>query len=831
MAVGQNAFKIDLVHSGPSASGSNGPTTAALLADAPPSPSITGGISGFVAALRSLKAWCGNPSLQILARRSSVPRSTLADAIDLDRRTLPRLDVVTAFVTACGLAGDQLAPWQRTWKELQQADVAAPAPPAAVETGDRQPAGRNFLPGDIADFTGRTQEIAAVVHALTGANARPVVTISAIDGMAGVGKTALAVHATHMVAPVFPDGQLFLDLHGYTPGREPLEPGTALESLLGQLGIDAARIPRTLEGKSAMWRAETSGRRAVVLLDNAANVDQVRPLLPGGPCPVLITSRRRLVGLEGADILSMKVMSMAEATELFDRVAGAQRVAGQEDAVALAVGLCGFLPLAIRIAAARLRHRPAWTVNDLVARLRDQQRRLSELSSSHQAVAAAFTISFQQLDDRARTMFRLLGLHPGPDVDVPAAASLAGCTLDRAEGALEELLDAHLLDQQTLGRYTFHDLLRAYAASQIKDQEPDAVRSAATSRMIEHYLHSAHNAGALTYATHPSWPRLTLPEPDPSVTPVGFTGREQALAWYAKEHPVVIAVIARAAADGYDSQTWQLAGVLVAYLLQAGLWREWLTVNQTALAAAERAGDERGQAYAHHWLGQLYRSEDDRTRAKEHLHRALDLFTAVGNDALAGETMLDIALTVGEELRFTDAVEFSRRGLAMFRAIGNAIGEGRALNSIGWYLCQMGAYEQALPYCEQALALSRATNSPHVEATTLGSIALIHYCMGNYRQALPYYTQALAARRAKGDYFLQADVMTKLGDTHLALGEAATAKDLWTQALTILDNLQHRDAEGVRTRLRDLEAAAALLRISSASAGMAAAWAGQGSAG
>jgi tetratricopeptide (TPR) repeat protein len=578
----------------------------------------------------------------------------------------------------------------------------------------------------------------------------------------------------------------------------------ALDGLLTQLGVDANRLQRSLDGKAALWRAETAGRKAVVLLDNAASVEQVRPLLPGGSCPVLITSRRRLVGLEGADTLSMNVMSLDESIELFGRIAGDGRVADQEGAVAIAVGLCGYLPLAIRIAAARLRHRPAWTVADLVDRLRDEQRRLSELSSSHQAVAAAFGISFQQLDDRARGMFRLLGLHPGPDVDVAAAASLAGCSPDCAEGVLEELLDAHLLDQQRLGRYTFHDLLRAYAASQAKYQDPDVVR-AATSRMIEHYLHSAHHAGARSYAMHPCWPRLTLPRPGPDVSPVGFADREQALAWYAKEHQILVAVIARAADDGYDTQAWQLAGGVVAYLLQAGLWREWLAVNETALAAAVRSADVRGQAHAHHWLGQLHRSEGDHPRAHGHLQQALDLFTADCDDDFAAETMLDIALTFGEELRYTEAVDFSYRGLDMFRSIGNSVGEGRALNSLGWYLCKLGAYEPALIHCQRALTLARSNQNPHVEATTLGSIGLIHYSTGNYRQALLYYTQALEARRAKGDYFLQADVMTRLGDTHAALGEVATAKDLWVQALAILDKLAHRDAEGVRSRLRTVE--------------------------
>ena len=775
--------------------------------DEPPAPEPEGGVTGYVAALRSLKIWAGNPTFQVLARRSKVPRSTLADALDPGRRTLPRLEVVTALTTACGLPHEHVLQWHRVWRQIQQSAIppdpasGAPAGPAAS-----QQAGRNFLPGDVADFTGRGEETAALLDAAHSGSVSRVVTISALDGMAGIGKTTLAVHVAHLLSATHRGGQLFVDLHGHTPGREPLDSSVALHRLLSQIGIDPGGIPHELEDRTALWRAETARRSAVVLLDNAATVDQVRPLLPGGDsCSVLITSRRRLVGLEGASILSVKVMSEADAVELFDRIAGPDRTRGQRDAVVEAVGLCGFLPLAIRIGATRLRHRPAWSVADLVARLRDQQKRLAELSSADLAVAAAFAISFQQLDERARGMFRLLGLHPGPDVDVAAAAALAGVPVDEAERLLEELLDAHLLDQHTVGRYTFHDLLRAFAAEKAANEETADGRAAATRRMIDYYVHSAYGAGALTYATHPTWPRLKLAEPSPGVTPVNLTDRQQALSWYGAEYHVLIAVITRAAADGFDSDAWQLAGALAGYLLQTGLWREWLAVNQTALAASERAGDRRGQAHAHHWLGQLYRSEGHHPPAHEQLRQALETFQALGESALVGQVLLDIALTYGEQARFPEAVEYSRRGLELFRSIGEPSGEGRALNSLGWYLSMLGDLAQALESCEQALQVARKGGANHVEASTLGSIGFIHYKMGNYPEALGYYWDALHARRMKGDYFLQSDVLTRLGDTHLAMGETAAARDLWQQALVILDDLAHRDAAGVRERLQKLD--------------------------
>jgi len=401
-------------------------------------------------------------------------------------------------------------------------------------------------------------------------------------------------------------------------------------------------------------------------------------------------------------------------------------------------------------------------------------------------------------------MFRLLGLHPGPDVDVPAAAALAGVQLDEAERLLEELLDAHLLDQHTAGRYTFHDLLRAFAAEKAATEETPDARTAATRRMIDHYMHSAHAAGILTYAGHPTWPGLKLPEPSAAITPVNLTDRQQALSWYAAEYPVLIGVIARAAAKGFDSDAWQLAGALVGYLLQAGLWREWLAVNQLSLAASERAGDRRGQAHAHHWLGQLHRSEGHHPPAHEHLRQALEMFQALGESAHAGQVLLDIALTYGEQARFPEAVDYSRRGLDLFRSIGEPGGQARALNSIGWYLSMLGDLTQALDSCEQALRLAREGHVQHVEAAALVGVGLVHYKLGNYAEALGYYWDALHARRMKGDYFLQADVLTRLGDTHLAMGDPAAARDLWQQALVILDDLAHRDAAGVRERLQGL---------------------------
>jgi tetratricopeptide (TPR) repeat protein len=289
------------------------------------------------------------------------------------------------------------------------------------------------------------------------------------------------------------------------------------------------------------------------------------------------------------------------------------------------------------------------------------------------------------------------------------------------------------------------------------------------------------------------------------VIPIALADRDHALSWYGVEYPVLIAVIVRAAAGGFNTEAWQLASVISCYLLQAGLWRELLAVNEVALTAGELGGDKKGQAHAHHWLGQLHRSEGRHAQAHEHLRRALEMFQARAEPPLVGQTLLDIALTYGEQASFPEAVEYSQRGLELFRSTQDRVGEGRALNSVGWYLCMLGEYAQALGYCEQALLLAREADSLHIEASTLDSIGFIHYSWGNYAEALHNYSQALHVRRVKGDYFLQAHALTMLGDTHRAMGEPAAAKELWQQALVILDNLAHRDAAGVRERLRGLE--------------------------
>ncbi|MFB9903149.1 AfsR/SARP family transcriptional regulator [Allokutzneria oryzae] len=412
-------------------------------------------------------------------------------------------------------------------------DLLRPAPSTVAPV-----APRSDLPGDVADFTGRADEVRQLLDA---ASAGATVVISAIDGMAGIGKTTLALRAAHQLADRYPDGQLFLNLHGHTEGRAPVEPATALASLLRAVGVPIEQIPDSVEERASRWRAELADREVLVVLDNAADAAQVRPLLPGAAGSLtLVTSRRRLVDLDTACSVSLDLLPPADAVTLFTRIAGQRRVAAEPDAVAEVARLCGYLPLALRIAAARLRTRPAWSVSHLASRLGDEQRRLAELSAGDRSVAAAFTLSYQHLTSAQQRLFRLLGLVPGPHWDAYLAAALTDTSVTEAEDGLEQLLDVHLLTQPAPGRYQFHDLLGEHARAVAHQEEPEAARSAAVDRMLHYYCvagaHAAEKGSPIEGVTDRPFVIATVS----TGVPV-FTTYDQGLAWLKTERPNLLA--------------------------------------------------------------------------------------------------------------------------------------------------------------------------------------------------------------------------------------------------------------------------------------------------
>ena len=450
------------------------------------------------------------------------------------------------------------------------------------------------LPAAAPHFVGRAPALAALSHTLDEApDAAATVVISAIGGTAGAGKTTLAVHWAHQVADRFPDGQLYVDLRGYDPSGEPLTPAEAARVFLDALAVPPERIPQGLDARTGLFRSLLAGRRMLIVLDNARDAAQVRPLLPGTPgCRVLVTSRRQLTSLaaaEGARLISLDVLTDGEARQLLARHLGSGRVAAEPEAATDLTRLCARLPLALAIAAARAADRERVSIAAVAAELGDMTNRLDALDTGDAATSmrSVISCSYRNLPAVAAKMFRALALHPGPDISLPAAASLAAVEVKETRHTLRDLVRASLLSEHAPGRFAFHDLLRAYAMEQARtDGETD--RRAALNRVLDYYLNTAHAADQLL---NPSRDPLHLGKPMPGVfleEPVGYA---EALSWFEAEHHVLLAAVSHAAAAGLDRHAWQLAWALESFLDRRGHWQDWHATQRTALAAARRSGE------------------------------------------------------------------------------------------------------------------------------------------------------------------------------------------------------------------------------------------------
>ncbi|MEV0176103.1 tetratricopeptide repeat protein [Streptomyces sp. NPDC050803] len=664
---------------------------------------------------------------------------------------------------------------------------SAPGPAAPPKDPQPAPRGMSFLPFDLPDFAGRADELERLVTERPDDGA--TVTISAVSGMAGIGKTALAVRVAHRLAGHYPDGQLFVDLRAHTAGQEPLTAEAALEMLLRQLGVPAERVPASLSDRAALWRAELAGRKALIVLDNAADAAQVRPLLPSpSPSLVLITSRRRLVDLDGARALSMDVLPVEDALALFRTIVG-ERAAAEPDAALDVVRLCGLLPLAVRIAGARLHHRPRWTVAYLAERLADQSRRLSELATADRGVAAAFALSYGQLDAEQRRMFRLLGLHPGTDLDAYAAAALADLPLDRAETVLEDLLDAHVLAQHVPGRYTFHDLLREHARTTAGAEETEESRYEAVTRLLDHLLHTTCVAMDLLFPEG----RKRRPQPPPSPTPaVPLATAARATAWVESERTNLIAAGVHAADAGRPAYTGHLAAALNHYLDVHAHHQDARTLHAQAVQACRRAGDRSGEARALTDLGRLKSHEGRYAEALDDFERALDLYRATGERAGEARVLNHLGDLHRRQGRSRQADQHYRSALPLFRALGVRVGEAASLSRIGMVLEQEGRYEESLDHLRQALRLYRDLGYHRGTATALDHLGVVHRRLGRHDEALDHHRQALRVHHEHGYRGYDFETHNGLGEAAQALGEPALAVDSHTTALTLATEVGNR---------------------------------------
>ncbi len=677
----------------------------------------------------------------------------------------------------------------------------APAPRADA------PARSNFLPYDLPDFAGRTTELDRLV---TGHRN----TIVTLDGMAGIGKTTLAVHAAHRLADRFPDGQLFIDLRANTAGTDPLSASAALEVLLRQLGH--TEVPATEAERSARWRAELARRRVVAVLDNAADGAHVRPLLSGGGAGslLMITSRRRLVDLDGAHALSVDVLSHDDAVALFDGIVG-RRAADDPAAVRDVLERCGYLPLAIRICAARLQHRPRWAVSDLVGRLR-----LAEFATPERSVAAAFTVSYEQLTAGEQRMFRLLGLAPGRDIEPHAAAALAGVSAVEAEDLLESLLDAHMVQQREPHRYVLHDLLREHARLLAADDD-------ALMRLLVHYLHRSRSAVNQLFPHSVALP--DLPAPDPPVPPVADPA--EAVGWLDAERANIISTVTH----GPKICVGLLAGALRPYLDRQAHHDDALTLHGTALHRSRALGDrsvegraladlawthwrrgdyERAEALAHETLavsadphdrslalnalGNVAWRRRDSVPAERHLKQALDLARVAGDRSREGFVLGDLGMILDQIDRHEEARRHLDLALALHRKEGNPLGEARVLNQLGSVLRHQGEPDEAMNRHRQAAALYRAMGNRSDEASALNGLGEAALARDEPARAVDHHATALTLAVTAGNRPEQARAHDGLARAHLTGGHDDRARAHADSALRLYTELGVPDPDGLR---------------------------------
>ncbi|GAB7039249.1 MULTISPECIES: ATP-binding protein [Catenuloplanes] len=652
-----------------------------------------------------------------------------------------------------------------------------------------------LLPAVCAPFAGRAHELAEL-------DAAPPGGIVTITGGAGVGKTALAVHWGHDRAGRFPDGQLFVGLRGFVPGRPPAAPAEVVRDLLEALGAAPAAIPPGVTARVNLYRSLLAGRRMLVVLDDARDAEQARPLLPGAAgCLTVITSRNRLTGLtvvEGAHPLPLGVLPPGEARALLAARLGPERVAAEPGPVAELIHRCARLPLALAVVAARGTLRPDATLDRLARELRAAQGTLEGFTGDDPAAdpRVAFAGSYRLLSPPAARLFRWIGAHPGPDLSVAAAAGLTGTAADAVRPALAELLRAHLVQEHQPGRYVVHDLLRAYALEQSRLTDGPARRRAAVRRVLDHCLHSAHAAATLL---HPDDRTPVPPAPAPGVTPELPAGRDEARRWLEREHRVLVGAVSHAAQHGFPRHAWQLARALTSFLDWRGDWHELAEIQRVALAAAD---DDPGRISAHRLLARALNRLGRYDDARTHLTAAIALCHGSGLRADEARCHLNLSLTLELSGQHRAALEHGRRAAELFDAAGDRAGHATALGVVGWCHALLGEYGSALACCRRAVDEQAALGQE--SPSTLDSLGFAQHRLGRYAAAGTAYRRAVALYREAGDRYHEADTLIHLGDCHRDDGDDHAARAAWDRAREILTELRHPAVAAVTDRVRTL---------------------------
>ncbi|MET8982965.1 BTAD domain-containing putative transcriptional regulator [Streptomyces sp. NPDC004539] len=677
-----------------------------------------------------------------------------------------------------------------------------PAPPER-EHGRTVPA---QLPLSTRGFTGRQAELARLDGALADAAERPAaVVVSVVSGTAGVGKTTLAVHWAHRVAEHFPGGQLYVNLRGFDPSGTAMTPDEAVLGFLDALGVPAQRVPAASHARVGLYRSLLAGRRALVVLDNAHDTEQVRPLLPGSPGSVaVVTSRNRLAGLltsEGARPVLLDLLSPAEARTLLARRLGEHRVAAEPEAVAEIITSCTRLPLALAIATARAAGRPHFPLRVVAEELRDSHGTLDAFAGDDLATdaRAVFSWSLRGLSAPASRLFHLLGLHFGPDISAPAAAALAGLPLQGTRGPLAELTRAHLLTEHVPGRYALHDLLRVYATERALARRTPAERDTAVHRLLTWYLYTADATHSLLT---PHRRRAPLAPAPAACEPLAFRTHREAREWCEAERANLVTAVHRAVATGRADVAWRLTTALWGFFYLSGHLHDWLDTTRASLDGTRDSHDRVGEAWSLNDLACALRQMHRYDEAIERFRQAMALNRELGFPYGRRQDLVNLGYTHRLAGRPDDAITYYRRALAVGQAPGDPSDEGSILANLGDAYLQLARYDDAIGCLERALVLLRATGDEWAEGIALDILGTVHRRLGRLDDAFAHYDRALARHADVGNRWGQAHTLSNLGDTHLALGAPATARTHWERALSILEEVNHPDADTVRERLR-----------------------------
>jgi tetratricopeptide (TPR) repeat protein len=671
---------------------------------------------------------------------------------------------------------------QLTPMSAASAEQAQPLPTSALQV-------RFSLPPDTAAFTGRDEELERITAGMTeAAAAGRVVAVHAIDGMPGIGKTTLAVHAAHLLKDQFPERQLFINLQAHTPGQEPLTPQAALAGLLTAIGVEACYLPPDLPGRTALWRDRMAGQRALLVLDNAAGSAQVAPLLPGSKgCLVLVTSRRYLGDLPGAVVpVLLGVLAPTEAREMFVRLAP-RAAADSPEAVAELVRLTGFLPLAISLLARIYARQPSWSLADLAAETRAS---LLTLAAERDTVAAAFDVSYRHLNRRQQRFFRCLGLHPGTTIDAYAAAALAGVSLREAARHLHALHSESLLTQAGYLRYGMHDVIRRYARDRAA-AGPAAGRVQALERLLDYYQYAAALADTLL-ARHT--PTAAMPDSITVAAPA-LADREGALAWARAERVNLLACLDHATGTGQHARIIALTAGVAALLRHDGPWIEALNRHATALRAAQHLRDRPGQARILYEAGAVRRLTGDFPDAAQALEEALRISRDLGDQPGQANALSELGAVRRLTGDFPDAAQALEEALRIYHDLGDRPGQANALHDLGHVRWHTGDYSGAAPALQESLGISRDLGDRPGQANALLDLGNLRYRIGDYPGAIEALEEALEIHRSLGDRLGRANVLLKLGVVGRLIGNYPGAAQTLEEALSIFRDIGSRHGQ------------------------------------